>query len=46
MEKQKKLASLVALASPIHHLEVHPNHGRNYPPTIQVHVEGLKIQPT
>jgi hypothetical protein len=39
MEKFKKLASLLALTSPIHHLEVCHGHGC-YPPTIQVHVEG------
>ncbi len=36
---------LIALTSPIHHVEVHPSHG-HYPPTIQTYVEGLQILPT
>jgi hypothetical protein len=45
MEKLELLAPPMALTLPIHYLGACPNHG-HYLPTINVHVEGLKIQPT
>ncbi len=45
MNKLKQLAPLLALTLPIHHLGMHHGHGC-YLPTIQIHVEGQKIQPT
>jgi len=42
MEKLEQLGPPMALTLPIHYLEVHLGHG-HYPPTTQVHVEGLKI---